>query len=94
MQTRVSSAIESATNLATGMAVSIGIQLVVYPIMDIPVTFKQNIVIMLIFTAASLLRSYIIRRIFNKNYISAQKKRNFAHAPTRRFLAKGAVLRK
>lgn len=90
MQTRLSSVIESITNLAAGMAVSIVIQLVVYPIMDIPVTFKQNIIITLVFTVASLFRSYIIRRIFNGLKIGLKNTRT----QHRQFLAKGAVLRK
>jgi hypothetical protein len=90
MQTRVSSAIESAINLAAGMAVSIAIQLVVYPVLDIPVTFGQNIIITSVFTVASLLRSYIIRRIFNARKSGIKKLRT----PPRQFLAKGAALRR
>jgi hypothetical protein len=65
MQTRKTSLIESITNTAVGFAVSLGIQLVIYPIMDIPVSFDQNIIITCIFTSASILRGYAVRRCFN-----------------------------
>jgi hypothetical protein len=65
MQTKKYSAIEAITNTLTGLVVSFAIQLVIYPIMDIPVRLEQNIVITLVFTLASILRGYIIRRIFN-----------------------------
>jgi hypothetical protein len=65
MQTRKYSLLESVTNTLVGLLVSFGIQLVIYPAMDIPVRIEQNIIITLVFTGASILRGYIIRRIFN-----------------------------
>lgn len=66
MQKRKHSLIEAITNTAAGFIVSFLIQIVIYPIMDIPVRFSQNIIITCVFTLASILRGYIIRRIFNK----------------------------
>lgn len=66
MQSKRFSFIEALTNTLTGLLVSFGIQLIIYPAMDIPVRLSQNVIITLVFTIASILRGYIVRRIFNK----------------------------
>jgi len=65
-QSKRMSAIEAITNVVVGLLVSFGIQLVIYPILDIPVTIGENIIITSVFFVASFLRSYILRRIFNR----------------------------
>jgi hypothetical protein len=65
MQSKKNSLIESVTNTVTGLVTSFLIQLIIYPILDIPVTISQNIVITSVFFVASILRGYLIRRIFN-----------------------------
>lgn len=66
MQSRKKSILEAFTNTIIGLFVSFGIQMIIYPAMNIPVTLNQNFVITMVFFAASVLRSYIIRRIFVK----------------------------
>ena len=66
MQNKKLSLIESLTNTFTGLFVSFVIQIIIYPLMDIPVRIEQNVIITLVFTIASILRGYIVRRIFNK----------------------------
>lgn len=66
-QTKKQSLIETITQTVVGLAVSICLQAVVYPVMGIPVTLKQNLVITIIFFLASLLRGYVLRRVFNKS---------------------------
>ena len=66
MQTKNKSIIESLTNTVTGLLTSFLIQIIIYPLLDIPVTVGQNILITLVFFIASFLRGYLIRRIFNK----------------------------
>jgi len=65
MQTKLLSLTESVTNTFSGLIISFIIQLIIYPAMNIPVKLHQNIIITIVFTVASILRSYIIRRIFN-----------------------------
>lgn len=65
MQKPKHSLIEAITNTATGFIVAFLIQIIIYPILDIPVRFHQNLIITTVFTIVSILRSYIIRRIFN-----------------------------
>lgn len=65
MQSKRFSLIESITNTLTGFLVSLLIQVIIYPVLGIPVTIEQNILITSVFTVASILRGYVIRRIFN-----------------------------
>lgn len=66
MQSKKLSIIESLTNILVGLITSFIIQLIIYPILNIPVTLNQNIIITCVFFIVSFLRGYIIRRIFNK----------------------------
>ena len=70
--------IESVTNTFIGFIVSLLIQLAIYPIMGIPVKFHQNIIITIVFTAASIARGYIIRRFFNNKNLNSFQQRHKA----------------
>ena len=65
-QSKRMSAIESITNVVVGLVFSFCIQLVIYPLLDIPVNINQNIIITAVFFVVSFVRSYFLRRIFNK----------------------------
>lgn len=65
MQSKKNSLIESVTNTIIGLVTSFLIQLIIYPILDIPVTLSQNVAITSVFFVASILRGYLVRRIFN-----------------------------
>ena len=64
-QTRRHSALEAAANILIGFIVSLILTALVLPAYGHPVTLSQNVQITLIFTMASLLRSYGLRRLFN-----------------------------
>jgi len=66
MQTIKYSMIESISNVIAGYIVAFISQLIIFPFFDIAVSFEKNIYISLWFTGVSLLRSFILRRIFNK----------------------------
>lgn len=66
MQTRLQSFIEAWSNVAIGYFVAPAAQLIVFPLYDIDVSVSQNIQIGLIFTAVSIARSYLLRRLFNR----------------------------
>ena len=65
MQSRLMSAVETATNIAVGLVVSFIAQLVIFDVYDISVTVSQNVEITLFFTLVSVVRSYTLRRCFN-----------------------------
>jgi hypothetical protein len=66
MQSKKYSRYESLTNTLAGLVVSFVIQLIIYPLLNIAVTLSENILITFVFLLASYVRSYVIRRIFNK----------------------------
>jgi len=66
MQSKRHSIIESVTNTVIGLVTSFLIQVIIYPILNIPVSIGQNIIITFVFFIASVLRGYLIRRYFNK----------------------------
>jgi hypothetical protein len=60
------SATEAATNVAVGYLVSVAANIIVLPAFGYDVTIADSFAIGLAFTAISLARSYILRRIFNR----------------------------
>lgn len=66
MQTRTQSLIESACNIAIGYCVAVAAQMVIFPLFDIHVAPSENFQIGAFFTVISLVRSYLVRRLFNK----------------------------
>lgn len=65
MQSRVASAVESVVNVLVGYLVSVAANLLVLPAFGYPVSVGDSFAIGAAFTVISLLRSYIIRRLFN-----------------------------
>lgn len=65
-QTKKKSLIESISQTVIGLGTSIIIQVIIYPILDIPVSFSQNLIITGVFFIASIVRGYFVRRIFEK----------------------------
>lgn len=67
-QSRVQSMIESAANVVIGYMVAIGSQLVVFPMFGVHLPLQDNLLIGLWFMAISLVRSYLVRRWFNRMF--------------------------
>jgi hypothetical protein len=65
MQSRLASFIESIVNIAIGYGVAVGSQLVIFPLFGIDIPLSDNLAIGLWFTVISLVRSYVVRRMFN-----------------------------
>jgi hypothetical protein len=65
MQTRLSSLIEAIINVAIGFVVSLVLTAFLLPAYGHHVTWSQNLQITGIFTIASILRQYAVRRWFN-----------------------------
>jgi len=66
MQSRRHSLIESVANIAVGLGVAFLTQIIVFPWFGIHVDTEVHVSITLIFTVVSLVRSYILRRLFNR----------------------------
>lgn len=66
MQPRHHSFIEACMNTLTGFFVTLFAQEIIYPIVGLRTTGHQNFVLALFFTALSIIRSYLWRRLFNR----------------------------
>ena len=66
MQTRLQSFIESVINVTIGYGVALISQMLVFPFFGIHITMESNLLIGAIFTAISIVRSYVVRRVFNR----------------------------
>lgn len=66
MQSKKLSIIEAVSNTVIGLLTSFIIQLIIYPFLNIEVSINQNIFITFVFFIASIIRGYIVRRLFNK----------------------------
>jgi len=65
MQTRRGSFIEACLGTAVGFVISLLLSIAVYPAFGHAFSLAQNVWITLIFTVASVVRSYVVRRWFN-----------------------------
>ena len=66
MQTKYQSLIESLINILIGYLTALLSQVLIFPLFDIYVSLQDNLLIGLYFTIISLIRSYLVRRCFNK----------------------------
>jgi hypothetical protein len=73
-QTKKQSFTESVTNTAIGFIVSLASSFVLFPLVGFKTNAGINIVVTLYFTAISIIRSYVIRRYFNKKTITGLPK--------------------
>lgn len=65
-QGRAMSVIEAGVNVGVGWVVAIVLQLVAFPVMGLQATVSQHAALSGLFTGASLLRSYALRRLFQR----------------------------
>ena len=65
-QSKKQSLIETITNIAVGYLVSLASLFIIFPLLGIESSTDKNIVITLYFTVISFIRSYTLRRYFNK----------------------------
>ena len=63
-QSRLMSLVESLANVLVGYGVAVATQMAVFPLFGLAVTISENLLIGLIFTAVSIVRSYALRRRF------------------------------
>ena len=66
MQTRKHSLCESITNVIIGYSIALLSQIIIFPFFQIKITLHDNLLIGLWFTLISIIRSYTLRRIYNK----------------------------
>jgi hypothetical protein len=65
-QSRKMSLIETITSTAIGYSVAVATQLTVFPLFGINIPLQDNLAIGAIFTVVSIVRGYVVRRVFNR----------------------------
>lgn len=68
MQTKKQSIAESLANVAIGYLISLASLFLIFPLIGIESNANKNITISIYFTVISILRSYALRRFFNKKH--------------------------
>lgn len=68
-QSKKMSMVESCANVAIGYGVAVASQVAIFPMFGIRCQLRDNLLIGLWFTAISIIRSYALRRLFNKKEI-------------------------
>ena len=63
-QSRLMSLVESLANVRVGCGGAVATQMAVFPLFGLAVTVTENLLIGLIFTVVSIVRSYTLRRGF------------------------------
>ena len=63
-QSRMMSLVEAGTNVAVGYVLAVITQIVVFPWFGLALSLGDNLTIGAIFVIVSLLRSYVLRRLF------------------------------
>jgi hypothetical protein len=65
-QSKRGSLIESMLNVGIGSIIALATQLILFPIYGIHISLGTDLWILLWFTIISIIRSYVIRRYFNR----------------------------
>lgn len=65
-QTRIHSLVESFANVLIGYWISVLAQMLIFPLFGMKTSLGINLKIGLLFTVVSIVRSYVLRRMFNK----------------------------
>jgi hypothetical protein len=58
------SLVESIANVVVGYGVAVVTQMLVFPLFGLHASLNQNLMMGLVFTGVSLVRSYCLRRVF------------------------------
>lgn len=65
MQSRVMSLVEAVANVAVGFVIACAVQIVAFPFFGLQASIGEHLALGAIFTAVSIMRSYVMRRAFN-----------------------------
>ena len=69
-QTKLESAIEVVANVLIGYVVATASQIMIFPLFGIFLPLSDNLLIGAYFTAISIVRGYVVRRIFNRKEVN------------------------
>lgn len=63
-QSRTMSLLEAIANVAAGYGVAVATQILIFPVFGLQTTLAQNLKMGALFTVVSIVRSFVLRRMF------------------------------
>lgn len=63
-QSRFMSLVEATTNVVVGFFVAMATQVLLFPLLGLSVSVQDNLIIGSVFTVVSLVRGFVLRRLF------------------------------
>ncbi|MBZ0145972.1 MAG: hypothetical protein K8F62_00265 [Pseudorhodoplanes sp.] len=73
MQSRLMSLTEAVANVVIGYGLAVATQIAVFPLFGLRPTLGENLALGAVFTGVSLLRSYLVRRVFENCRMRRQR---------------------
>lgn len=73
-QTRMGSFVEACINILIGFSINYVANLLIFPLFGFHISLSDNLLMGLIYTVISIVRSYCIRRWFNARIVRAAAK--------------------
>ncbi len=92
-QSRAMSMIEAATNVVVGYVLAIATQIVMFPWFGIETGLAEHLTIGLAFVGVSLVRGYLLRRLFEAIRLQCAERGNAARSSGRRLRSAAAISR-
>jgi hypothetical protein len=70
-QSRLMSLVEAAANVVVGYGLAVLTQMLVFPMFGVRTTLGQNMALGVVFTVVSIMRSYMLRRLFEGLHVDS-----------------------
>lgn len=75
MQSKVQSLLESLLNIFIGWLISVISSAIIFPMLGVDLPWEANLKASAIFTVISIVRTYFVRRYFNRLHVKQQQKK-------------------
>jgi hypothetical protein len=72
-QKKSHSIFESITNVCVGFGINFTANMLLFPLFGWHISAEQNVLLGIIYTGISIVRSYILRRVFNRIMVLGRK---------------------
>lgn len=79
-QTRTMSLVEAVANVIVGYGVAVVTQILIFPVFGLHTTLAQNLKMGAVFTGISIVRSYVLRRLFERIRVANRSGDHGEHA--------------
>jgi hypothetical protein len=79
-QSRLMSLVESIANVVVGYGVAVATQILIFPVFGLHTSLAQNLKMGLVFTGISIIRSFALRRLFERIRVANRSGGHGEHA--------------